>query len=91
VSSVTDIDGLRPTMASSSTEVGVDREARIALIRAGVQERLARNAAVPGKAVPAPRYDAVYAAGMEWLDSLAGEPIREGAIRLEFDDMEPKS
>jgi phosphatidylserine/phosphatidylglycerophosphate/cardiolipin synthase-like enzyme len=36
VSSVADIDGLRPTMASSSTEMGVDREARIALIRAGV-------------------------------------------------------
>jgi hypothetical protein len=78
-------------MASSSPEVGVDREARIALIRAGVQERLARNAAVTGKTVPAPRYDAVYADGMEWLDSLAGEPIREGAIRLEIDDMEPKS
>jgi hypothetical protein len=71
-------------MASSSVEVVVDREARIALIRAGVQERLARRAAVSGKVVPPPRYDEVYAAGMRWLDSLAGPPIRESEGSLEI-------
>ena len=30
------------------------------------------------------RYDAVYAEGMNWLDSLAGEPLREGAYIVRF-------
>ena len=30
------------------------------------------------------RYDDVYAEGMNWLDSLAGEPLREGAHVVRF-------
>lgn len=53
------IDVTRQTMASSPAEVVVNRDARIAQIRAVVQERLARQAAVRGKPVPPPRYDEV--------------------------------
>ncbi|MBA3884931.1 MAG: hypothetical protein H0X67_04245 [Acidobacteria bacterium] len=67
----------------------MSRAARIAEIRAGVQERLARQAILDGTPVP-PRYDEVYAAGVEWLDSLAGEPISEVSIGLEI-DREPDS
>ena len=62
----------------------MDRDARIAQIRAVVQERLARQAAVRGKPVPPPRYDEVFAEGMRWLDSLAGPPIRESEGTLEI-------
>jgi predicted transcriptional regulator len=74
-------------MASSSAEVVVDRDARIARIRAGVRERLARQAAASVKTVPPPRYDEVFADGMRWLDSLAGPPNRESEeTRVTTDD-----
>ena len=51
------------------------REALSALkanVRAGLRERaLARRAPV----LPAPRYDELFAAGTEWLDAMAGEPV----------------
>lgn len=35
---------------------------------------------------PPPRYDGVFEKGQEWLDSLAGEPLQPGRIRLRFAD-----
>lgn len=35
---------------------------------------------------PAPRYDEVFEKGQEWLDSLAGAPLKEERGRLQFDD-----
>ena len=32
------------------------------------------------------RYDDVYVEGMNWLDSLAGEPLREGEYVVHFSD-----
>ncbi len=32
------------------------------------------------------RYDDVYAEGMSWLDSLAGEPLRDGEQVVQFSD-----
>ncbi len=32
------------------------------------------------------RYDDVYAEGMSWLDSLAGEPLRDGKYVVRFSD-----
>ena len=35
---------------------------------------------------PAPRYDEVFLKGQQWLDDLAGEPLREGRGELIVDD-----
>ena len=51
-------------------------------VRAEVQARLERAAAARGNNVPEPRYDDVFAAGVQWLDALAGEPVRESAGKL---------
>ena len=55
-----------------------DRQRRLNEIRAEVQARLASQAQVPIAEQPAPRYDEVFAAGVQWLDSLAGEPVPVG-------------
>lgn len=60
------------------------RRQRLNEIRAGVQPRLAAAAQVSGTPVRPPRYDEVFAAGQEWLDSLAGEPIAESEGTLEI-------
>jgi hypothetical protein len=59
-----------------------DRQRRLSEIRAEVQARLARHAQIPLTDQPAPRYDDVFAAGVQWLDSLAGEPVPVGEGEL---------
>lgn len=51
-----------------------------------VRQRL-NERQVPREAYPAPRYDAVFVAGTDWLDSLAGEPIQttEGEVTVHPD------
>lgn len=79
-----------PAVYETPVEHGVSRnqrkkrQQRLNEIRAGVQARLAAAAQVSGTPVPAPRYDDVFAAGDEWLDSLAGEPITESGGTLEI-------
>ena len=52
-------------------------------IRAGVRARLAKTAANHAAAVP-PRYDEVFAAGVKWLDGLAGDRMTDAKGRLEM-------
>jgi hypothetical protein len=40
---------------------------------------------------PAPRYDEIFEKGQEWLDSMAGTPLKEERGRLQFDDSVWKS
>jgi hypothetical protein len=55
-------------------------------LRARVQEKLAIARARQGlRPDPPPRYDEVFAQGVEWLDSLAGPPIEAGSGQLQFD------
>lgn len=60
----------------------------MARLRAKLEEKKAadkkRQASHPPQ--PAPLYDDVYFAGLEWLDSLAGEKIPAGEIRAVFAD-----
>lgn len=52
----------------------------LAGLREKVQAKLAQRAAsAPPAVTPVPRYDDVFAAGMEWLDALAGEPVESTA------------
>lgn len=61
-------------------------------LRAEVQARLAAKSHAPGTLLRAPRYDVVFAEGVEWLDKLAGEPLSEKMQgRLEVDDSVWKS
>src|SRR5713101_3225208 len=46
-------------------------------LRSRVQERLAGRGSISPAVSPAPRYDAVFAAGAEWLDVLGGDPVEE--------------
>lgn len=59
-----------------------NRQRRLAEIRAEVQARLAsrQNASTGGQL--SPRYDDVFAEGVQWLDSLAGERVHERQGRL---------
>lgn len=61
-----------------------DRQRRLSEIRAEVQARLARHAQIPLADQPTPRCDDVFAAGVQWLDSLAGEPapVGEGELAI---------
>ena len=59
-----------------------DLQRRLSEIRAEVQARLAKRAQAPLAEQPAPRYDEVFAAGVQWLDSLAGEPVPVGEGEL---------
>jgi hypothetical protein len=61
-------------------------------LRAEVQARLAAKSHAAGTLARAPRYDEVFAEGVEWLDSLAGEPVSEKTQgKLEVDDSVWKS
>lgn len=63
------------------------RQRRLAEVRAEVQARLAAREQATGVGQPAPRYDEVFSAGVQWLDSLAGEvvPEREGRLSVADD------
>jgi hypothetical protein len=66
---------------SEASEGRKARTRRINAIRAEVQARLAGTPATRGE-VAIPRYDDVFAAGVEWLDRLAGEPVPETEGKL---------
>jgi hypothetical protein len=51
-------------------------------IRAGIRARLAKAAVAGGRVLAQPRYDDVFAAGVEWLDQLGGEPVAETEGKL---------
>jgi hypothetical protein len=54
-------------------------------LKAKVRERLSQR--TPQRATaPAPRYDEIFAAGTNWLDSLAGEPVRPQQGELLMDE-----
>lgn len=58
------------------------RARRLSDIRAEVQARLAKAAVAGGGVLAQPRYDDVFAAGVEWLDQLGGEPVAETEGKL---------
>ena len=58
------------------------RARRLNDIRAEVQARLAKAAVASGGVPAKPRYDDVFAAGVEWLDQLGGEPVAETEGKL---------
>jgi hypothetical protein len=47
------------------------------------EKRASSRMVVP---TPPPRYDEIFARGIEWLDSLAGGPVPEYAGEVEFDE-----
>lgn len=56
-------------------------------MRALQQHSEAKAASKPKLVRPeAPRYDAVYMAGMQWLESVAGPALAEGRMTVEFSD-----
>lgn len=61
------------------------RAGALQALKAKVRERLSRRTPFRG-ATPAPRYDEVFAAGTDWLDSLAGEPVRPQSGELVIDE-----
>jgi hypothetical protein len=60
-------------------------------LRKVLKQRLAKKRASRSAhpVSPAPRYDEVYFRGLEWLDSLAGEPIEPSEGRLICQSREP--
>ncbi|MFN8545540.1 MAG: hypothetical protein U0807_15220 [Candidatus Binatia bacterium] len=74
--------------ASLSKSARKQQQAAVAALRERVQAKLreratARTLAAPD---PPPRYDAVFAEGQAWLDSLAGPPIEAGEGTVTFAD-----
>lgn len=61
------------------------RAEAIKTLKARVQERL-RERIADHAATPPPRYDEVFVAGTNWLDSLAGEPLRPQKGELQMDE-----
>jgi hypothetical protein len=59
-------------------------------LKARVRERLRQRPAKSG-ASPEPRYDDVFIAGSDWLDSLAGEPVHPEKGEIIVDDSVWKS
>lgn len=55
------------------------REAELKEVKIKIQQKLAqkRKASKKATSVRPPRYDEVFMAGTEWLDSLAGPKIEE--------------
>jgi hypothetical protein len=53
------------------------RKEGLSALKQRVQERLSHRVAVAQHVSPAPRYDAVFAAGTEWLDALSGDPVQD--------------
>lgn len=51
------------------------RKEALAQLRERVREQLDRRVSSRGRISPEPRYDAVFAAGTEWLETLAGDPV----------------
>lgn len=54
-------------------------------LKSKVRERLSQRTPLQ-RVAPAPRYDEVFAAGTDWLDSLAGEPVRPQDGELVMDE-----
>jgi hypothetical protein len=78
----------RPASTPTSLSRSQQRRRLEALktLKQRVRQRL-NDRPVPREASPAPRYDAVFVAGTDWLDSLAGEPIEttQGEVILDPD------
>ena len=69
-----------------------ERQRRMNEIREEVQRRLSkRQPLTPPSLGPAPRYDDVFAAGVQWLDELAGAPVPPAAGELTIDQSVWKS
>lgn len=51
------------------------RQEALAQLRERVRDQLDRRMSSRGRITPQPRYDAVFAAGTEWLETLAGDPV----------------
>lgn len=62
------------------------KQQRLAEMRAEMQSRLARHRGTAVLLQPAPRYDDVFAEGVQWLDGLAGNSVPEGAGDLSVGD-----
>lgn len=60
------------------------RKEALSALKQRVQERLGRRIATVQHVSPEPRYDAVFAAGTEWLDALAGNPVEAVSGELTF-------
>jgi len=58
------------------------RKETLSALKERVQQQLDRRIAISRQVVPEPRYDAVFAAGSEWLDALAGDPVEDVAGEL---------
>lgn len=66
---------------------GHPSKATIERLRALAKERLAaKQQNLPGSALPAPRYDEVFAKGQAWLEDLAGDPVEAFRGTLAIDD-----
>jgi hypothetical protein len=61
------------------------RQAKIADVREKLEERRANRPPRRSKPMIDPRYDDVYSKGVEWLDSLAGDPVEPKSGILEID------
>ena len=81
-----------PVAYSTSPETALSksqkktRQRHLAEVRAEVQARLASRDQTNGVGQPAPRYDEVFSAGLQWLDSLAGDAVPEREGRLSVAD-----
>jgi hypothetical protein len=72
-----------PTQASRREQRA--RAEALKTLKARVRERLSERLAGHA-ATPAPRYDDVFVAGTNWLDALAGEPLRAQKGELQMDE-----
>lgn len=70
----TQAEPTEPSIKLTASQRKRRKEVLLAL-KQRVQERLDRRAAGLQKVSPEPRYDAIFAAGTEWLDAVAGDPI----------------
>jgi hypothetical protein len=86
-----DIETLDSALAEAST---VSRERRSLRYRlSALRDRADRdkNSRHLVDPVKNPRYDEVYREGVAWLEGLAGEPLPEGVMTVQFDDSVWKS
>jgi len=73
------------TEAQLGRKARKERKATLARLRLDIRARLAQRR-MRTRVVPAPRYDDVFRAGTEWLDSLAGEAVSTTRAEASFSD-----
>ncbi|MCK4485836.1 MAG: hypothetical protein KAU38_03635 [Desulfobacterales bacterium] len=81
-------EGERPSLTARQIK---KRKAKLKVLKERINERLDKKLA-EGRAFSVPsRYDEVFFQGLEWLNSLAGEPIPQGEFTAEISDKMWKS